>query len=128
MNTSVLYVLIILLALIIVLALLMKKFLRKCMKRFFWNSDVLQVHQPVALENMSNEFDINHNDLKLEDVSSYDKADEKDEKIDLNFEHIASDINTAKESKTSESPKETQKIEIEFSRVEDMSKIMGTEA
>ena len=37
------------------------------------------------------------------------------------------DINTAKESKTSESPKETQKIEIDFSRVEDASKIMGTE-
>ena len=128
MNTSVLYILIILLALMIVLALLMKKFLRKCTKRFFWNTYVAQVHQPVALENLSNEFDINHNDLKLEDVSSYDKGDEKDEKFDLNFEHIASDINTAKESKTSESPKETQKIEIEFSRVEDISKIMGTEA
>lgn len=93
--------------------------------------DMTQVHQPVALENISNDFDLKQTDLKLEEVSSFDKKDEeKDEKIDLNFEHIASDINTAKESRMSDSPKEKepQKIDIEFSRVEDISKIMGTEA
>ena len=130
-NSSLIYIIIIILTLFIVLAILMKKFLKKCFNKIFFPSDLSQVHQPVALENMSNEFDLKQTDLKLEDACSFDKKDEKDEKFDLNFEHIASDINTAKESKTSESPKEGkdgQKIEIEFSRVEDISKIMGTEA
>ena len=126
------YIVIIILVLIIVTGILMKKFLRKCLKRMNWMShDMTQVHQPVALENISNDFDLKQTDLKLEEVSSFDKKDEeKDEKIDLNFEHIASDINTAKESRMSDSPKEKepQKIDIEFSRVEDVSKIMGTEA
>ena len=122
------YIMIIILALVIVLVLLMKKFLKKCLKKLNWIAhDITQVHQPVSLENMSNDFDLKQTDLKLEDISSFDKKDEKEEKIDLNFEHIASDINTAKESKASESPKEPQKIDIEFSRVDDVSNIVGTE-
>lgn len=125
------YIALFLVALAIMLVFLMRRFLKKCLKRLNWpfSSDINQVHQPVALENISNDLELKHTDLKLEDVSSFDKKDEKDDKIDLNFEHIASDINTAKESKASESPKDQpQKIDIEFSRVEDVSKIMGTEA
>lgn len=127
-NLIVFYIIIIVFVFIAVVILLTKKFLKKCLKKFNFFADSTQVHQPVSLENLSNEIDLKHNDLKLEDISSYDKKDEKEENIDLNFENLTNDINTAKESKTSDSPKETQKIEIEFSRVEDISKMMGTEA
>lgn len=122
------FYLIIIFALLVALGFVLKKSLKKCLNDLFFNSNLSQIHQPVALENMSNDFDLKQTDLKLEEVCSFDKQDEENnEKIDMNFENIASDINTAKDSKTSESPKDTQKIVINFSRVEDVSNIMGTD-
>lgn len=91
-------------------------------------------HSAVPAEQFGNDSVMKNSELKLEDVTELDK---KEEALELNFNDFEVNVDTAKESKRTMSEKEEKdekdeeyldkKIQIEFSRVEDNSKVMVTE-
>ena len=97
----------------------------------YFNKSQKQDHKAVPADQLVNETALKNSELKLEDLS-VSVNEKNNEDFELNFNDLEVNIETAKDSKLSGSERGGEdspgkKIQIEFSRVEDASKIMVTE-